>query len=151
VAEPAGPPAEGRWELRISATDDEARVSQAVQVFRVNNTLGFPALSRRTLVLRPKGKQTISAGVTLTRPARLRAYVETASGLRIATISARQADKGRVRTIWTGRVRRSLAYGGLYRIRFRAANALGTVELVTKPFRVIRAAPVEKKQPKPRG
>jgi hypothetical protein len=151
AAEPAGPPAEGRWELRISATDDEARVSQAVQVFRVNNTLGFPALSRRTLVLRPKGKQTISAGVTLTRPARLRAYVETASGLRIATISARQADKGRVRTIWTGRVRRSLAYGGLYRIRFRAANALGTVELVTKPFRVIRAAPVEKKQPKPRG
>jgi hypothetical protein len=144
-------PAEGRWRLVVDATDDEGRPSQAVQLFTVNNSLGSAALSRRTLVVRPKGKQSISAGVTLTRPSQFRAYVETASGVTIGTIAARRAEAGRVRVTWTGRIRRSLVYGGLYRIRFRANNELGRVELTTKPFRVIRAAPVKKKQPKPPG
>ena len=63
----------------------------------------------------------------------------------------RDAAEGRLRVTWKGTVKRTFVYGGLYRIRFRARNELGTVELVTKPFRVIRAAPVKKKTPKPRG
>ena len=62
------PPAEGRWRLDVSATDDLARASTTTQTFTVNNTLGFARLSRRSLVVRVRGKQTISAGVTLTRP-----------------------------------------------------------------------------------
>ena len=44
-----------------------------------------------------------------------------------------------------------LVYGGLYVVRFSATNELGTVELVSKPVRVIRAAPLpkRKKTPKP--
>lgn len=154
-ADPAAPPpppvapAEGRWQLVVRATDDQGQASQAVQSFTVNNTLGFAALSRRSLVLRPRGKATISAGVTLTRPARMVVTVETASGVKISTIAARRADAGRYRVSWTGRVKRSLVYGGMYRLRFRANTELGIVELATKPFRVIRAAPVKKKKPKP--
>ena len=147
---PAGPPAEGTWRLVVDATDDLGRVSRAVQSFTVNNTLGSTGLSRRTLVVRTGRKQSISAGVTLTRAATVVATVETASGVRIAPIALRRAEPGRLRVAWTGTIKRSFVYGGLYRIRFRARNELGTVELATKPFRVIRAAPV-KKTPKPRG
>lgn len=152
---PVTPPAEGRWQLVVDAVDDQGRTSRAVQRFSVNNTLGFTGLSRRTLVLRQGGKQAIAAGVMLTRPAQVLATVETASGVRIAPIAARRAQAGRLRVEWKGTVRRTFVYGGLYRVRFRARNELGTVEVTTKPFRVIRAAPVKKKQPKkqtePRG
>jgi hypothetical protein len=148
---PAGPPAEGTWRLVVDATDDLGRVSKAVQSFSVNNTLGSAALSRRTLVVRKGGKQSISAGVSLTRAATVVATVETASGVRIAPIAVRRAAPGRLRVTWKGTIKRSFVYGGLYRIRFRARNELGTVELATKPFRVIRAAPVKKKPAKPRG
>jgi hypothetical protein len=148
---PAGPPAEGTWRLVVDATDDLGRVSKAVQSFSVNNTLGSAALSRRTLVVRKGGKQSIAAGVSLTRAATVVATVETASGVRIAPIAVRRAAPGRLRVTWKGTIKRSFVYGGLYRIRFRARNELGTVELATKPFRVIRAAPIKKKQTKPRG
>ena len=154
-ADPATPlpppvaPAEGRWQLVVRATDDQGQASQAVQSFTVDNTLGFTALSRRSLVLRPRGKATISAGVTLTRAARMVVTVETAGGVRISTIAARAVPAGRYRVTWTGRVKRSLVYGGMYRIRFRAKTELGIVQLATKPFRVIRAAPVEKRPAKP--
>ncbi|HUP32276.1 MAG TPA: phosphodiester glycosidase family protein [Gaiellaceae bacterium] len=146
---PPAAPAEGRWRLVVRATDDQGRASQAVQSFTVDNTLGFTALSRRSLVLRPRGNATISAGVTLTRAARMVVTVETAGGVRISTIAARAVPAGRYRVAWTGRVKRSLVYGGMYRIRFRAKSELGIVELATKPFRVIRAAPVKKKKAKP--
>ena len=44
-----------------------------------------------------------------------------------------------------------MVYGGMYAVRFRATNELGAVEVVTPAFRVIRAAPVPVKKPKPRG
>ena len=148
----AAAPAEGQWQLQVDAVDDQGRPSRAVQKFSVNNTLGFTGLSRRTLVLRQGGKQSIAAGVTLTRPARVVVSVETASGVRIAPIALRQVPPGRFRIEWKGTIRRSFVYGGLYRFRFRAVNELGAVELTTKPFKVVRAAPVKKKTPpKPRG
>ena len=152
LAEPA-PLAEGRWRLDVSATDDLARASTTTQVFSVNNTLGFAKLSRRSLVVRVRGKQTISAGVSLTRPARLTATVETTSGVQVATIAVRRLPAGRFRASWRGTTRggKFLVYGGMYAVRFRATNELGAVELVSSAFRVIRAAPVPVKKPKPKG
>jgi hypothetical protein len=149
LAEPP-PPAEGRWRLDVSATDDLGRTSTTTQAFTVNNTLGFAKVSRRTLVVRVRGKLTIQAGVTLTRPARVTATVETTSGVQVATIAVRRAPAGRFLATWGGTTRggRSLVYGGLYVVRFRATNELGAVDLVTSPFRVIRAAPVPLKKPK---
>lgn len=145
------PPAEGRWRLDVTATDDLGRPSTTSQAFTVNNTLGFARLSRRTLIVRVRGKQTIQAGVTLTRPARVTATVETTSGVQVATISIRRATAGRFLATWRGTTLggRSLVYGGMYTVRFRATNELGAVDLVSAPFRVIRAAPVPLKKPKP--
>jgi hypothetical protein len=152
TAEPA-PPAEGRWRLEVSATDDLARASTTTQTFTVNNTLGFARLSRRSLVVRVRGKQTISAGVTLTRAARLTATVETTSGVQVATIAIRRLPAGRFVASWRGTTRggKFLVYGGMYAVRFRATNELGAVELVSPAFRVIRAAPVPVKKPKPKS
>ena len=73
------------------------------------------------------------------------ATVETASGVRVGTIASFSSAAGRFRVAWTGRIRGSLVNGGSYAIRFRASNELGAVELVSKPFRVIRVAPPKKK------
>ena len=152
TVEPAAP-AEGRWRLEVSATDDLARASTTTQTFTVNSTLGFAKLSRRSLVVRVRGKQTISAGVTLTRPARVTATVETKSGVQVATIAIRRLPAGRFAASWRGTTRggKFLVYGGMYVVRFRATNELGAVELVSPAFRVIRAAPVPVKKPKPTG
>jgi hypothetical protein len=146
-------PAEGRWRLDVSATDDLGRTSTTSQRFTVNNTLGFAKLSRRSLTVRVRGKQTIQAGVTLTRPARVTATVETKSGVKVATIAIRRLPAGRFVARWRGTTRggKFLVYGGMYAVRFRATNELGAVELVSPAFRVIRAAPVPKKKPKPSG
>ena len=147
TVEPA-PPAEGRWRLDVSATDDLGRTSTTTQKFTVNNTLGFARLSRRTLTVRVRGKQAIQAGVTLTRAARVTATVETKSGVKVATIAIRRTPAGRFVATWRGTTRggRFLVYGGMYAVRFRATNELGAVELVSPAFRVIRAAPVPKKK-----
>ena len=152
AAEPAAP-AEGRWRLDVTATDDLGRTSTTSQKFTVNNTLGFAKLSRRSLVVRVRGKQTISAGVTLTRPARVTATVETKTGVKVATIAVRRLPAGRFAASWRGTTRggKFLVYGGMYVVRFRATNELGAVEVVSPAFRVIRAAPVPVKKPKPSG
>ncbi len=153
VVEPP-PPAEGRWKLEVTATDDLARSSTTTQSFTVNNTLGFAKISRRSLTVRVRGKQTISAGVTLTRAARVTATVETKTGVQVATIAVRRLPAGRFAASWRGTTRggKFLVYGGMYVVRFRATNELGAVEVVSPAFRVIRAAPLPAKKPqKPAG
>ena len=63
----------------------------------------------------------------------------------------RNLQAGRFIARWKGTTLggRSFVYGGLYKIRFRATNELGVVELTTQAFRVIRAAPLPAKKPKP--
>ena len=77
------------------------------------------------------------------------ATVETVSGVRVASIALRNLKAGRFIARWKGTTLggRSFVYGGLYKIRFRATNAIGVAELTTQAFRVIRAAPLPKKKP----
>jgi hypothetical protein len=146
-------PAEGRWRLDVSASDDLGQASTTSQSFTVNNTLGFAKISRRSLVVRAGGKQSISAGVTLARAAKVTATVETTAGVRVATIAVRRLPAGRFAAGWRGTTRggKFLVYGGMYAVRFHATNQLGAVEVVSPAFRVIRAAPLPKKKPKPQG
>ncbi|HVM69269.1 MAG TPA: FlgD immunoglobulin-like domain containing protein, partial [Gaiellaceae bacterium] len=155
-APPAGPPAEGRWRLDVTATDDLGRTSTTRQQFTVNNTLGFVRLASSRIVVRPRGGQRLRAGVTLTRPARVTATVETMSGVRVATAAVRSLPAGRFTLAWAGTTNggKSLVYSGRYVLRFRAVNELGAVELTSRPFTVIRAAspkPKPKPKPKPTG
>jgi hypothetical protein len=145
----AAQPAEGRWRLQVVATDDLGRQSQTAQVFTVNNTLGFVRLSRRNLVVGEGRKQVMRAGVTLTRAARVLATVETKSGVKVATIAVRRLPAGRYAASWRGTTRggKFFVYGGMYQVRFRATNELGSVEVVSRPFRVVRAAPPKPKKP----
>jgi hypothetical protein len=147
---PPAAPAEGRWQLTVSATDDLARASTARQTFRVNNTLGSVRIASSRIVIRKKGGQRLRAGVTLTRPARITATIETVSGVRVSTAAVRRAQAGRFLLQWSGTTNggRGLVYSGRYVLRFRATNELGAVELTSRPFTVIRAAVKPKPKPK---
>ena len=54
---PPALPAEGRWRLDVSATDDLGQTSTTSQSFAVNSTLGFAKPSRRSLVVRTGGNR----------------------------------------------------------------------------------------------
>jgi hypothetical protein len=71
--------------------------------------------------------------------------------VKVATIAVRRLQQGRFLVRWNGTTRagKAFVYGGNYVLRFRAANELGVVELLSKPVRVtvIRSVP-KKKKPK---
>jgi hypothetical protein len=146
---PAASPAEGTWRLDVGVVDDQGRTSTSRQTFSVNNTLGNVRLSGSSFVARVGGTKAIQAGVDVTRPATITVTAETRSGVRVATVANRNAAAGRLLVRWNGTTRngRAVVYGGSYVLRFRAVNALGAVELVSRPFRVIRGAPPKKKRP----
>ena len=146
---PPPAPAEGRWQLDLAATDDLGRVSKTQQRFTVNNTLGDVELARRRITVRLRGTQFVQAGVSVTRPARLRVTVETQSGVQVATIAVRRvSEPGRFLVRWGGTTRggRAFVYGGNYVLRFRAVNELGVTELTSPPVRVtvVRTPPPKK-------
>ena len=145
-----GPPAEGRWRLRVDAVDDLGQASGITQAFSVNNTLSALRSTPARLVVRPGGSRLLRAGVSLSRPAAVLATVETRAGVTVATVVRRRVEAGRLLFSWDGRAGggRRLAYGGSYLLRVRATNELGAVEL-TRPFGVLRAAPLPKKRPRP--
>ena len=147
AGQPAAP-AEGRWRLRVQAVDDLGQSSRTTQEFAVNNTLAAIRSTPPRLVVRPRGTSRLRAGVTLTRSAAVVATVETSAGVTVATLLKQRAAAGRLLFSWDGRRfgGRGLAYGGAYVLRVRATNELGRVEL-TKPFGVLRAAPLPKKKP----
>ncbi len=143
-AAPPVPPAEGVWRLDVTAADNQGQASTTRQTFAVNNTLGAVRLSASSLVARLGGTRRVQAGVDVSRAARVTAFVETRSGVRVATIASRAVQPGRLLVQWNGTTRggRALVYGGFYVIRFAAVNELGTVELVSKPVRVTPVAPL---------
>jgi Phosphodiester glycosidase/FlgD Ig-like domain len=144
-----GAPAEGRWKLSVQAEDDQGETSETTQAFTVNNTLSALRLTPSRLVVREGGHQLLRAGVGMSRPATLTATVETRAGVTVATLLRKRVGVGRATFAWDGRTfgGRKLAFGGGYTLRVKAANQLGSVEL-TRPFSVLRAAPLPKPKPK---
>ena len=151
TVEPA-PPAEGRWRLEVSATDDLGQTSTTTQTFTVNNDPRFREALAPLLVVRVRGKQTIPAGVTLTRSGARARHGRDRSGVRVGAIACAASGRPVPRELEGHDPRRQFVrYGGIYEIRFRATNELGAVELTTPAFRVIRAAPLPAKKPKRAG
>ena len=140
-------PAEGRWKLTVQAADDQGESSETTQAFRVNNTLSALRLTPARLVVRAGGHKRLRAGVGVSRPATVNVTVETHAGVTVARLLRKRVGVGRTTFAWDGRTfgGRKFAYGGGYLLRVQAKNSLGTVEL-TRPFSVLRAAPL--KQPK---
>ena len=141
---------EGRWQLSLSATDDQGQTSTASQPFSVNDTLGFLKLSRARYAYRPGGKLRLLFGATLTRPAHVKVTIETSTGVVVRTLAKRVFVPGRARWEWDGHTigGKNYAFSGTYVVRVSATNGIGTAEL-TKRFAVLRGTPA--KQPKSRG
>ncbi len=140
--------AEGAWQLKVEAVDDQGQTSASTQQFTVNNTLSALRFDRGRLVVRPRGTARLRAGVSLARAATVVVTIETKAGVAVARLLRKRVEPGRLLFSWNGRTSggRRLAYGGSYVMRVQATNAVGTVEL-TRPFGVLRAAPL----PRARG
>ena len=130
-------PAQGRWELTVTATDDIGQASEMTQSFVVNTTIGFLATAPKKLFLPPRGrdlrirwKQSKSASVVVT--------VETRAGDVVRTLAKRKYDAGTQGVTWNGLDRAKKAVkGGGYVVRVVARNPLGTLDL-SRDLRVQR-------------
>jgi len=133
------PPAEGRWALSLSSTDDQGLTSSAVRRFAVNSTLGFLRLEPVRLVLPPLGgNETIRW--TQTRAGRVKVTVETIEGVLIRVPALRRFEPGEQAVLWNGRQANGKpAAGGRYVVRLVATNELGSVTL-EQPLTVRRVA-----------
>ena len=140
------PPAEGRWRLDVSATDDQGRVSATTQSFVVDDTLGF-LQTGKALFLPPAGRE-FPIALTLSRDARLTVTVETKAGAVVRTLATRRYPAGPVQLAWDGHTLggKKLAFGGRYLVRVVARTPYGTLQL-TRDFRVQRIAGPKKPRP----
>ena len=130
-------PANGRWKLSVTATDDTGQPSEMTQVFTVNTTLGYLSTAPRKLYLPPLGRE-LAISWKQARAARVVVTVETAAGEVVRTLALRRYQAGQPGVVWNGLDRqRKAVKGGKYVIRVVARNALGTIEL-TRPVRVQR-------------
>ncbi len=130
-------PAQGRWTLTVSATDDIGQPSEMSQSFLVNSTVGFLATSSKTLFLPPAGRE---LGITWkhTLAARVVVTLETGAGEIVRTLATRRYGSGAHGVTWNGLDRTGKPVkGGRYVARVVAKNELGVVEL-TRSFRVQR-------------
>ena len=123
------PPAEGRWTLSVTATDDQGLSSSAVRRFAVNSTLGFMTVAPGRLVLPPRGANA-AIRWKQTRAARVRVTVETIDGVLIRVPAQRRMEAGDQAVVWNGRqASGKLAAGGRYVLAVEATNEHGTVTL----------------------
>jgi hypothetical protein len=135
----AATPADGRWTLTVTATDDQGLASSATRRFVVNSTLGFLRLDPRKLLLPPSGRA-VSVRWTQARAARVKVTVEALDGTPVRTLATGRYATGRQAVVWNGRLRNGkLAVGGRYLVSVTATNELGTVGL-DAPLMVRRVA-----------
>jgi Phosphodiester glycosidase/FlgD Ig-like domain len=129
--------ADGRWRWEVSATDAKGRTSEMSRVFTTNSTLGWLTLSKS--ILRPTRKGgSLGISFRLSRTADVDVTVRTASGRVLRRLVSKSMDAGPETLRWdvrngAGRIVRD----GLYLVRVRASNAIGTVALA-KPVTVRR-------------
>jgi hypothetical protein len=127
---------EGRWRLRVTATDDQNQTSTTDRLFSLNTTLGSLAVNP-TVVVRRRGSN-LRATFRLAYPATVRVTVERPTGSVVRTVLRRGLPAGEATVAWDGRdAGRALAFRGRYVLRVRATNSFGTVDL-TRPFALRR-------------
>jgi hypothetical protein len=131
--------ADGVWRWVVEATENESgRVSTMTRSFKVNRTLGHLRLSRERLTVIPRRTARVFVSAVLKRRATLGVAVLTRSGQVRKVLY--QGARGRGKHVWSWDGRRTagvLVPGGIYVIRIRATNTLGTVTL-SDTIRVVR-------------
>jgi hypothetical protein len=121
--------AEGRWRLRIGATDDLGRSSTMTRTFDVDTTLGFLRAPGRRAV--PPGGREITISWRLARDARVSVTVLDAAGrvVRRGLAGSGPWQTGEHRVVWDGLDERRQRLQGTYEIRVAATSVLGRTEL----------------------
>ena len=126
---PAGPVAEGRWTLAVSATDDQGLSSTAIRRFSVNTTLAALRVAPTRVVVRNSGGRA-ELRWTLARAARVKVTVETPEGILVRTVANRSLAAGEQTLVWDGRATSGKPVGsGRYVVRVGATNEIGAVAL----------------------
>ncbi|MFL6017069.1 MAG: phosphodiester glycosidase family protein [Gaiellaceae bacterium] len=127
------PAPEGLWRFSVTATDDQAQVSQADRTFALNNTLASLRVRPAAVKVRKKGTR-MAASFTLAHAAKVTATVETPRGVVVRVLARKSLSPGRRSVTWNGRTGAgTLAYAGAYRVHVSAANPLGEADLYA-PF-----------------
>ncbi len=123
------PPAEGRWSLTVSATDDQGLSSTTTRRFAVNSTLGSLGVAPLRVVVRKAGGRA-EIRWSQARAARVKVTVETPEGIVVRTVTNATLPAGEQTVIWDGRAgNRKPVAGGRYVVRVAATNELGVVSL----------------------
>jgi Phosphodiester glycosidase/FlgD Ig-like domain len=135
----AAAPAEGRWSLTVSATDDQGLSSTTTRRFAVNSTLGSLGVAPVRIALRKTGGRA-EIRWSQARAARVKVAVETPEGIVVRTVSNASLPAGEQTVVWDGRGgNRKPVAGGRYVVRVAATNELGLVSL-TQAITVRRVA-----------
>jgi hypothetical protein len=130
-------PAQGRWKLTVTATDDIGQASEMTQSFVVNTTIGYLATASKKLFLPPRGRD-LRIRWKQSKPASVVVTVETRAGEIIRTLAKRRYNPGTQGVTWNGLDRAGKAVkGGAYVVRIVARNPLGTLDL-SRDLRVQR-------------
>ena len=136
---PAEPivPAEGRWTLTVSSTDDQGLSSTATRRFSVNSTLASLRVSPVRVVVRNTGGRA-EIRWAQARVARVKVTIETPEGIVVRTVSNAATQPGEQALFWDGMAgNRKPVAGGRYVARVAATNELGVVSLA-QPLTVRR-------------
>ncbi len=132
-------PAQGRWTLKVAATDDVGQPSEMSQSFLVNSTLGYLTTTPMKLFLPPSGRD-LRIGWIGGKAARVVVTVETKAGEVVRTLAKRRYGVGPQGLTWNGLDRlKKPVKGGWYVVRVAARNSLGPIEL-SRNLRVQRIA-----------
>jgi Phosphodiester glycosidase/FlgD Ig-like domain len=141
-ASPSEPvvPAEGRWTLTVSSTDDQGLSSTATRRFAVNSTLASLQVTPARIVVRSTGGRA-EIRWTQARVARVKVTIETPEGIVVRTVSNAATQPGAQTVVWDGKAgTRKPVAGGRYVARVTATNELGAVSLA-QPLTVRRVKP----------
>lgn len=120
---------EGRWTVRIDATDDLARQTSMTRTFVVDDTLGFLHVPKLRAV--PAGGRQIPITFRLARAARVAVSVLDEAGrvVRPGLAVPAARDAGDQRVAWDGLGRNGGRIAGRFTVRVVASSALGRSEL----------------------
>jgi flagellar hook assembly protein FlgD len=128
VTPTGAPEPEGRWRFAVSAVDDQGQTSTTERLFSVDETLSSLRLTPNVVVGRRSSN--LRASFVLVHPAQVGVTVERLSGIVIRTVFQRSLLEGPVSVGWNGRDAAGVrAFPGRYRLRVRATNELGSVDL----------------------
>jgi hypothetical protein len=126
------PPAEGRWTLTVSATDEQGLSSAMTRRFSVNSTLGSLGVVPSRVLLRKRGGR-VEVRWSQSRAARVRVTIETPAGIVVRRVWNAALQSGDQSVLWDGRSRKGAPVAdGPYIVRVTATNELGSVVLTQR-------------------